>query len=54
MNIKNCDHIGNVHHLAKNTACADDNNNQGEASFYVEVLLPQVSNFSLNQQGVEN
>jgi hypothetical protein len=48
-------HIGNVRHLAKNTACeVYDDNNLGEAFFCVEVLLPQVSNISLNQQGVEN
>jgi len=47
-------HIGNVRHLAKNTACKDDNNNLGEAFFCIEVLLPQVFNITLNQQGVEN
>jgi hypothetical protein len=42
-----------VRYLAKNTACEDDDN-LGETFFCIEVLLPQVSNISLNQQGVEN
>jgi hypothetical protein len=56
-------HIGNVRLLAKTTACDDDdddddeddnnNNNKGEAFFYIQVLLPQVSDVNLNQQGVE-
>ena len=42
-------HIGYVHHLVKYTACADGKINYGEAFFYLQVLLPQVSKVNLNQ-----
>lgn len=43
--------VGNVHLLEKNSACANDNdNNKGEAFFSIQVLLLQVPGVNLNSK----
>jgi hypothetical protein len=46
-------HIGNVHLLDTNSACADVNNIKAETFFYIQVLLLQVPDINLNKEVVE-